>query len=137
MALDAMTAIIECTQGLGQRLKPLTLCEYDIDCEDIADLGDPPARARHGVDLGDLACSWLAFQRAGKEAPSWLAVDRLRAAGHHGLLVQSFAPGATEANRNLVLWRWGSDLPRRVQVYDPTRRLPESQQSWPNMMRGA
>jgi RES domain-containing protein len=90
-----MTAIAECAQGFAQRLKPLTLCEYDIDCEDIADVLDPAARARHGVELNELACSWLVFQRAGKEAPSWRAVDRVRAAGHGGMLVQSFVPGAT------------------------------------------
>jgi RES domain-containing protein len=47
-----------------------------------------------------------------------------------GMLVPSFANGATADDQNLVLWRWGPDLPHRVMVYDPTGRLPKSQPSW-------
>ena len=79
----------------------------------------------------ELACPWLTFQLAGKAAPSWLGIDRLRAAGQNGILVPSFVPGATEANINLVLWRWGPDLPHKVDVFDPTGRLPRNQFSWP------
>lgn len=31
---------------------------------------------------------------------------------------------------NLVLWRWAPDLPHRVNVYDPSGRLPRNQTSW-------
>jgi RES domain-containing protein len=33
-------------------------------------------------------------------------------------------------DRNLVLWRWGPDLPHKVTVYDPTGKLPKNQLSW-------
>ena len=126
-----MTSFGECTQGFTARLQPLTMCEYEVDCDGVVDLHDDAARAAAGVDLIDLSCSWLSFQLAGKEAPSWLVADRLRADDKCGILVPSFVPGATVANVNLVLWRWGPDLPRKVEVYDPSGRLPKNQLSWP------
>jgi len=57
-------------------------------------------------------------------------VRTLLAAGYAGILVPSFANGSTADDRNLVLWRWGRDLPYKVAVYDPTGRLPKNQLSW-------
>jgi RES domain-containing protein len=131
LSLDIMTAIGECTQGFVRRLQPLTMCEYDLDCEDIADLRDAAAREKLGVAWDELNCGWLTCQRQRRDAPSWLIADRLRAHGHSGILVPSFVPGAAESNLNLVLWRWGPDLPHQVIVYDPTGRLPKDQLSWP------
>jgi len=131
LSLDVITAVGECTQGLTQRLQPLTMCEYDVDCDGIADLRTEGGRSKHGVKLDDLACAWLTFQLAVKEAPSWKIADRLKAAGYVGVIVPSFAPGATETSNNLVLWKWGPKLPHRVQVYDPSGRLPKNQLSWP------
>jgi RES domain-containing protein len=132
LSLDVMTSFGECTQGFSQRLQPLTMCEYDVDCDEVADLSSDTSRATNAVALDELTCAWLNFQRAGKQAPSWAVADRLKAAGHSGIIVPSFVPGATDANRNLVLWRWGPDLPHRVTVYDPTGRLPLNQLSWPS-----
>ncbi len=126
-----MTAFGECTQGFTHRLLPLTMCEYDVDIDSVADLRDDAVRAAYGVDLPQIACAWLDFQLAGKTAPSWLVADRLKASGHGAMLVPSFVPGATQANVNLVLWRWGPTLPRKVDVFDPTGRLPINQLSWP------
>ncbi len=126
-----MTSFGECTQGFTHRLQPLTMCEYDVDCEAIADLRDETARTGRDVSLDDLGCGWLTYQLAGKPPPSWLVADRLRGAGHSGALVPSFVPGAPAANVNLVLWRWGPDLPHKVDVYDPSGRLPQNQLSWP------
>ena len=132
LSLDVMTAFTEVTQGFTHRLQPLTMCEYDVDCEDIADLRGDEARAAAKVDRNQLGCAWLDFLLAGKQAPSCLISDRLKAAGYCGILVPSFAVGATDANLNLVLWRWGPDLPHRVDVYDPSGRLPRNQLSWPD-----
>ena len=130
LSLDVMTAIGECTHGFSQRLQPLTMCEYEVDCEDIADLRDDAGRKHHGIGWDELACGWLTCQREWREAPSWLVADRLRSEGLSGILVPSFVPGATDINQNLVLWRWGPDLPHRVAVYDPSGRLPKNQLSW-------
>lgn len=131
LSLDVMTSFGECTQGFTKRLQPLTMCEYNVDCEGVADLRDDAARTAHGVSRDELGCAWLSFQLAGKKAPSWLVIDRLRAFGSSGMLVPSFVPGATDANANLVLWRWGPNLPHKVDVYDPSGRLPANQLSWP------
>lgn len=130
LALDIITAVNECTQGLSQRLQPLTICEYDVDCDPIADLRTDAERAPLGVRMDDLACGWLTDMRAGKEPPSWLVVDALKKDGFAGMLIPSFAPGAAAGNHNLVLWRWGPDLPTRVAVFDPSGRLPKDQLSW-------
>ena len=130
LSLDVITAVGECTQGLTQRLHPLVMCEYDIDCDGVADLRTEDECSKYGVTPTDLACPWLSFQLAGKEAPSWLVADRLKA-DYAGIIVPSFVPGADEKNSNLVLWAWGPDLPRRVQVFDPAGRLPRDQLSWP------
>lgn len=133
LSLDAMTALGECTQGFSKRLQPLTICEYDVDCEDIADLRDGSTTAVHGVTRAELDCAWLTFQLARKNAPSWLIADRLRASGYSGILVPSFVPGATPTSINLVLWRWGPSLPHRVSIYDPSDQLPKNQLSWPGV----
>lgn len=130
LALDIMTAVSECTQGFSHRLQPLTMCEYDVDCTEVADLRDEDGRKRHGVDLADLACGWLTCLRDRREAPSWLVVDKLRKEDFCGILVPSFSPGAPASHHSLVLWRWGSDLPHKVVVYDPSGRLPKDQTSW-------
>ncbi len=52
------------------------------------------------------------------------------AEGQAGILVPSFAPEATEADHNLVLWRWSDRRPHRGRVFDPTGRLPKDQLSW-------
>jgi RES domain-containing protein len=130
LSLDVMTSIAECTQGLTQRLLPLTMCEYDVDCEPVANLRDGAGRDHHGITLAELGCAWLRHLRDGKDAPSWLVAERLEADGFVGMLAPSFVPNATAANCNLILWRWGPYLPTRVVVFDPTGRLPKDQLSW-------
>ena len=130
LSLDVMTAVGECTQGLSQRLQPLTMCEYDVDCDPVADLRTDASRKAAAIALDDLSCAWLDFLRAGKEAPSWRVVDQLKAAGNAGMLAPSFFPGAGPTNCNLILWRWGPDLPTQVSVFDPSGRLPKNQLSW-------
>jgi RES domain-containing protein len=131
LSLDVMTSFAECTQGLTQRLHPLTMCEYDVDCNPVADLRTAGERAKHGVAFEDIACPWLTCLKNGEDAPSWLVVDRRRADGFVGLLTPSFVPNATPYNNNLVLWTWGADLPTKVKVFDPMGRLPKNQLSWP------
>ena len=130
LSLAVNTVFREVSAGFAHRLTPYILCSYDVDCQDIADLTTDTARAAHNVKLPDLACAWADALSAGREPASWPIVRRLRTGGHAGLLVPSFAHGATQDDRNLVLWRWGPNLPRRVTVYDPTGKLPRNQLSW-------
>jgi RES domain-containing protein len=130
LSLGFNTVFREVSGGFAHRLTPYVLCSYDVDCEDIADLRTEAGRAGFGISLDDLACAWGDALIVGREPASWLVVRRLLAEGHVGVLVPSFANGATADDQNLVLWRWGPDLPHKVMAYDPTGRLPKDQLSW-------
>lgn len=130
LALDPVTAIAEVTQGFANRLHPLLLCEYDVDCEDIADLRTTESCAERGASLKDIAAPWLAIQRNGKLAPSQKLAVSLQADGFAGAIVPSFAPGVAGGSSNLVLWQWAQNAPHRVAVFDPEGRLPKDQSSW-------
>lgn len=106
------------------------MCEYEVDCEPIADLRDDGSRANHGVTLPELACPWLTHLLNGEDAPSWLVVDGLKENGFFGMLAPSFYPGASPDNCNLILWDWGAKVPAKVEVFDPANRLPKDQLSW-------
>ena len=67
---------------------------------------------------------------AGEKVPSQELAARLTKEGYAGALVPSFFPGAGPEDVNLVLWRWGKDLPTRVTLFDPDKRLPRNRKSW-------
>jgi RES domain-containing protein len=127
---DIMGVVAEMSHGLVDRIRPLTMCAYTVDCEDIADLTTEAGRAEHGIDPAAMACPWFLIAADGGEPPSWAIARRLIAADHAGALVPSFAPQARGHHINLVLWRWGPDLPHKVEVHDPTGLLPRNQLSW-------
>ena len=130
LSLNFTTAFREVSAGFAHRLTPYVLCGYDVDCEDIADLRTDGARGKLDVEFGDLACAWGNALIAGREPASWSVVRRLTKDGFAGIMVPSFANGATADDRNLVLWQWEPDLPHKVTVYDPTGKLPKNQLSW-------
>ena len=122
-SLDPLTAIRE-AQPLGRPMQPLTLCAYEVDAEPVLDALDEESRLGQGVSDADLACpAWEADMLAGKVSASQALADRLIAAGHAGLRVRSFASGAGTGDINLVMWRWGADLPVRVVLVDDENRL--------------
>ena len=129
LSLNYKTVFREVSGGFAHRLTPYVLCSYDVDCDDIADLRTKVGQAASGASLTDLSCAWGDALIAGREPESWAVARRLLAEGHAGILVPSFANGATVDDRNLVLWRWG-DLPHKVTAYDPTGKLPKNQLSW-------
>jgi RES domain-containing protein len=130
LALDLVTAIKEANQGFARKIEPYILCSYDVDCEDIANLVDNADRRAAGVEETVLSAPWFSHIAAGTRPPQWKLVDELRAKGAAGALVPSYAPGATVADQNLVLWRWGPRLPHKIEVFDPSGRLPKNQLSW-------
>jgi RES domain-containing protein len=129
LSLSPVTALAECTQGFANRMLPLTLCEYDIDCDAVADLIDADTRLALGVAEADMACAWLSFQRKGKLAPSQAVAKALAAKRMNGALVPSFVSGIDADAVNLVLWKWSDRLPCKVVVYDPEERLPRAKAS--------
>jgi len=127
-----MGAINEVCQGLAARIAPMTLVEYDVDCTDIDDLTDASTRAALEISKADMACNWgEEALTLGKTPASWVIAMRLIAGGSAGIIVPSYAPEATSDHLNLVLWKWGSRRPHRVQAFDPTGKLPTNQLSWP------
>lgn len=122
-------AFLEATQGLAFRFKPLTLVSYEVDCTDIVDLSHEDARREAGVDLATLDCAWAEEVFGGRRPTSWNVYDLLRGSAA-GILVPSFAYGATPEMTNLVLWDWGESGPHRISVFDPDNRLPRDQASW-------
>jgi RES domain-containing protein len=128
LALSIVGAVKEANQGFAHRIDPCVLCCYDVDCHDIADLRTEAGRIAAKVRLDDMSCAWMDFLARGARPPSWGIHDRLKPESA-GILVPSFAPGASADDHNLVLWRWG-DAGHKVEVVDPNQRLPVSQASW-------
>lgn len=124
------TALKEVSQGLAFRIHPFVLCCYDVDCADIADLRTDPGRVEHGVAFTELSSAWFTGPRERSEPASWRLARRLIARGIAGILVPSFAPGATHRDVNLVLWDWSDRPPHQVKVFDPGGRLPRNKRSW-------
>lgn len=130
LGLTIGCAINEANQGFAFKINPCVLCCYDVDCDDIADLRTDTGRTRHGVTLADMSCPWAADLADGKDPLSWAIARRLISEGWAGILVPSFAVGATPEDQVLVLWDWSGAPPHRVRVFDPSGRLPKNQLSW-------
>jgi RES domain-containing protein len=123
--------LVEMGHGFAHRFYPLTICAYNVDVDDIIDLRTDSGRAAEGIDLASMAGPWAYDLARGKLPSSWKIVKLLIAKGAAGILTPSFATGARPDMANLVLWRWGSALPYKVEVHDPDGRLPKDPSSWP------
>ena len=111
------TAWLEAQQAFPFKAQPMTLCGYQVDCEDIADLSDAATLVALGVDRTALACPWEYLAGNGETPPSWALADRLIAAGQTGIIAPSFAPGASPADLNAIFWRWSPDPPHQVRSH--------------------
>jgi RES domain-containing protein len=129
-ALRFETAWLEAQQAFPFKAQPMTLCAYDVDCEDILDLTDVNTLTEHGITPEDLACPWKDLSTRGIRPPSWQITERLFAANTAGIIVRSFATGAVAADVNVVFWDWAPDPPHQVRVIDDDRRLPRDVSSW-------
>lgn len=121
-SLSVMTALREANQ-VGN-LQPTTLVSYDAEIGQVFDGRDEQALLAEGIDAASLAdSSWRDQMKATGEAVTQAFARKLVALGHHGLLVRSFAQGATADDVNLVLWTWGDALPARLSLIDDEGRL--------------
>jgi RES domain-containing protein len=128
LTLEGM--FLEMTHGFVHRFDPLTICTYEVDVEDIVDLRTEDDRESASVDIAAMACPWALDLAEGREPASWTIAKKLIARGAVGILAPSFARGARSDVHNLVLWKWGANLPHRVLVHDPQGRLPKDRSSW-------
>ena len=124
------TAWLEAQQAFPYKAQPLTLCAYEVDCEDVLDLTDPATLAARGIDRADLACAWFDLHSRGRTPPSWALAERLASQGIAAIIVPSFAVGATAADINVVFRDWARDPPHQVRVIDDEGRLPRDASSW-------
>jgi RES domain-containing protein len=121
-SLSVITALREANQ-VGS-LQPTTLVSYEADIERVFDCRDENALEAQGMDAATLATStWRDEVKACGQARTQGFARRLIAAGYQGLLVKSFAPGATGDDLNLVLWKWGDTAPSRLVLIDDEERL--------------
>ena len=121
-SLSVMTALKEVNQ-VGS-LQPTTLVSYDADIESVFDTRDQAALEVEDMSTTTLAdSSWRDQMRKSGEARTQSFARRLADRGFSGLLVRSFAAGATESDLNLVLWSWGADAPARLTLIDDENRL--------------
>ncbi len=130
LALTVEGMFLEMGHGLAHRFEPLTVCTYDVDVTDLIDLRTKKDQLAEGISPADLACAWAHDLSNGKKPAAWSLAERFISGGASGILVPSFAIGAREDMANLVLWKWGPDLPNKVVVHDPSNRLPRDQSSW-------
>lgn len=121
-ALDPATALREANQ-VGD-LQPTTLVAYRADLGPVFDTRDVRALDGFGMTAAGLADpGWRSAMLDGRPVPTQNFAAALIAAGYVGCLVRSFAHGATDANLNLVLWRWNSAAEDRLEVIDDENRL--------------
>jgi RES domain-containing protein len=124
------TAWLEAQQAFPFKAQPMTLCAYEVDCEDILDLTDAATLAGHEIARDDLDCAWKDLSTRGIKPASWAITERLVAAGIAGIVVPSFAKGAVAADINVVFWDWSPNPPHQVRVIDDDQRLPREASSW-------
>lgn len=121
-SLSVLTALREASQA--GTLQPTTLVSYEADIGNVFDARDEAALAAFGMDeaaLGDAA--WRDRMRAVGKSPTQAFGEALHGAGFHGLLVRSFAAGASAEELNLILWTWGEAAPARLSLIDDEGRL--------------
>jgi RES domain-containing protein len=129
-SLRLQTAWLEAQQGFAFKAQPMMLCAYDVDCEDVLDLTDTETLRSHGIAPAVLTCPWKSLATRGETPPSWVLAANLIASNVAGIIVPSFAVGATADDINTVFWTWSPDLPHQVRVTDDEHRLPKDDRSW-------
>ena len=107
-ALDPATALREANQ-VGT-LQPTILVSYRADLGPIFDTRDPQALEQREMSAETLADpGWRAAMLAGNPVPTQDFAQGLISEGFAGLLIRSYAKGASETNLNIVLWQWNGD----------------------------
>jgi len=129
-SLSMQGAWTEAQQAFPFKAQPVTLCTYDVECDDIEDLADADTIARLDIQHTDLSCPWEDLADRGLTPPSWTLAERLIADGIAGIIVPSFASAAGAGAKNVVFWCWEAKPPRQVRVIDDQRRLPRDRSSW-------
>ena len=122
LSLALATALREANQ-VGT-LQPTTLVAYRAEIAGLVDGRNAAALAPWDASPGDLADpDWRGRMLLGGPVPTQDLAARTAAAGHPGLIVPSYARGATVLNVNLVLWRWNTGEADALEPVDDEGRL--------------
>lgn len=129
-ALRMETAWLEAQQAFPFKAQPMTMVAYTVDCEPLANLTEARTLSDLGIESGELACAWEDMADRGIDPPSWRVARQLLHVGYAGIIVPSFAHGASAKDVNAVFWRWSDSPPHQVLVIDDHGRLPKDDRSW-------
>lgn len=122
VATSFQTAIREANQ-VGD-LQPTTIVSYDADIENIFDGCDPAELKKFNITLASLLDpTWRDQMKTVEKAHTQIFAETLISEGFNGLLVRSFARGATDDDINLVLWKWSDKPPLQITLIEDDRRL--------------
>lgn len=120
-SLDPATALREANQ-VGS-LQPTILVSYNADLGPIFDTCDQDRLARYGMTASMLADpAWRMKMLDGQPVPTQDFASDLKADRFAGLLIQSFAKGASSLDLNIVLWAWTGNN-GSLEVVDDEERL--------------
>lgn len=104
-SLDPTTALREANQ-VGS-LQPTILVSYTADLGPIFDTRDQVGLEQYGMTEAMLADSaWRMKMLDSQSVPTQDFAGSLIADGFAGLLIRSFAKGASASDFNIVLWNW-------------------------------
>ncbi|MDH2089601.1 RES family NAD+ phosphorylase [Rhizobium pusense] len=121
-SVTVITALKEANQAGS--LQPTTLVSYDADITPLFDTRDEALLHDHGIDAQTLSTlTWRDDMNVFGEAPTQRLARSLKNEGFCGLIVRSFAPGATDIDLNVVLWTWGDTVPHQLILIDDEQRL--------------
>ena len=116
---------------LGRPFQPLTLVAHQVDAGPLFDGRDAHQLSSLGFRPSDLADpDWEGLMLDGQVPVQHHFVADVRAAGHVGVVVPSFAHGARAEDANLVFWEWADTGGSTVTVIDAEGRLPRNDVSW-------
>ncbi|MHC8510077.1 MAG: RES family NAD+ phosphorylase [Rhodospirillales bacterium] len=122
-SLTPMTAVRESDQA-DVPIQPTTLVSYRADISPVFDATQPENLTARNINLDYLAAAdwWNRMKNDGK-APTQIFAEQLIAEGYAGLKAPSFVSGAEPEDVNIILWKWGPDLPAQLTVNDQDNRL--------------
>lgn len=116
-------------------LQPLLLVAIRAEMSGLFDARDEAALARFGVTPDSIGRDdWRDEAEREGQAESQRFAAAVRDAGYGGMVVPSYAQGATEKDVNIVLWNWGDGTEAKLSLVDdegclaPDRREPQGTQ---------
>lgn len=119
-SLSPLTALREANQAGS--LQPTMVVSYLAEIGPILDSQQADLCLDYGLQPNDLSDhAWRAKMIARQPVPTQEFAERLRTAGFAGLLVRSFANGATDKDLNMVLWKWNAGGNSLVLIDDENR----------------